>query len=221
MSGDTDKPTKRKRYSPDERRQMIIDASIKFFAEQGFDSSTHQLAKHIGVTQPLIYQYFPSKEDLISAVYAEMFQNRWSDEWDVILADRNRDLRDRLEDFYTRYCAVIHAPDWIRIFLYSGLKGGDITRRYAPIVEERAIRRICIEARDAFHLPSMDQAPLTNEEFEAAWMMHGGIFYYGVRRYVYGGNVGATTEQLVQSSVTLFMDGMSGVARSVGLLAKS
>lgn len=219
MPKDAEKQNKRKRFSPDERRRMIIDASIEFFAEHGFDISTHQLAKHIGVTQPLIYKYFPSKEDLIEAVYAKLFQNRWNDEWDGILADRNRPLRDRLEDFYTRYCTIIHAPEWIRIYLYSGLKDMDITRRYAPIVEERAIRRICIEARDAFKLPGLDHTPLTNEEFEAAWMMHGGIFYYGVRRYVYGGTVEATTEELVRSSVTLFMDGLSGVAKSAGLKA--
>ncbi len=217
MPEDAATPKKRKRYSPEERRRMIVEGAIEFFAENGFDGSTHQLAKYIGVTQPLIYQYFPSKEDLIEAVYSELFQGRWNDEWDGILADRSRSLEDRLTDFYQRYCAVIHAPDWIRVFLYSGLKEMDITQRYAPLVEERAIRRICIEARDAFGLPGLDKVPLSHEEFEAAWMLHGGIFYYGVRRFVYRVPVEASTEKLINASVKLYLEGVGGVAKSIGL----
>ncbi|MCR5857511.1 TetR/AcrR family transcriptional regulator [Mesorhizobium sp. J428] len=92
----------RKRYAPSERRRMILDGAISFFAEYGLDGSTHLLAKHLGVTQPLIYQYFPSKEDLIDAVYEEVFRGRWSSRWDTLLADRARPLEERLNAFFVQ-----------------------------------------------------------------------------------------------------------------------
>lgn len=196
---------------------MIIDGAIDFFAANGFDGSTHQLASYLGVTQPLIYQYFPTKEDLIEAVYQNLFQNRWNDEWDGIISDRSRPLKERLIDFYTRYCSVIHSPEWIRVFLYSGLKNMEINLRYAPLVEERAIRRMCIEARDTNNLPGLDKIPLSHEEFEAVWTMHGGIFYYGVRRYVYRVPVEADTDELINGAVTAFLEGFPGLAKQVGL----
>ncbi len=216
---DTKPKAKRQRFSPEERRRMILEGAIEFFAENGFDGSTHQLAHFLGVTQPLIYKYYPTKEDLIDAVYEDLFQNRWNDEWDGILSDRSRPIKERLVDFYTRYCEVIHSPDWIRVFLYSGLKNMEINQRYAPLVEERAIRRVCIEARDANNLPGLDKIPLANEEFEAVWTMHGGIFYYGVRRFVYRVPVSASTDELINGAVTTYLEGVQGLARQMGLTA--
>jgi len=209
--------TPRQRFSPQERQKMIIDGAIKFFAEHGFDGSTHQLAKFLGVTQPLIYQYFPTKEDLIDAAYQELFHSRWSDEWDGILADRSRPVEDRLQDFYERYCEVIHSPEWIRVFLYSGLKNLELVSRYTPMVEDRAIRRICIEAREGFGLPGLDKRPIEASEFEAVWTMHGGIFYYGVRRYVYNVPVEATRSELIRAAVGTFVKGYPGLMASLGV----
>ena len=62
-------PPKRKRLSSEARREDFINQAIEFFAEEGFESSTRGLAKKLGVTQPLLYRYFPSKNDLISEVY--------------------------------------------------------------------------------------------------------------------------------------------------------
>lgn len=209
----------RKRYLPENRRRMIVEGAIRFFAEHGFDGSTHQLASYIGVTQPLIYQYFPSKTNLIEAVYEQLFQDRWNDEWDAILSDRSRPIEDRLVDFYRRYAAVTHEPEWTRVFLYSGLRGLEINRRYSSIVGERAIRRICIEVRDAFGFDGLDKTPLSVAETEAAWMLHASVFYYGVRRFVYRTEVEARPDQLVRTAVRLYLRGIAGVAEANGLNA--
>lgn len=210
-------PTPRKRLSPEDRRKSIVTGAIAFFAEHGLDGSTHQLAKYLNVTQPLIYQYFPSKEDLIDAVYEDLFQGRWNDKWDTILADRSRTLRDRLIDFYGQYFQVMHAPEWIRIYLYSGLRNLELNRRYNPIIEERVIRRICIEIRDSLNLPGLDRAALTEAEFEAVWTLHGGLFYYGVRRYIYKLATSRDTDAVIRGGVTCFLAGMAALAEEIGL----
>ncbi len=209
----------RKRYAPSERRRMILDGAISFFAEYGLDGSTHLLAKHLGVTQPLIYQYFPSKEDLIDAVYEEVFRGRWSSRWDTLLADRARPLEERLNAFFVQYCAVSHAPEWMRIYLFSGLRNLELNKRYNPIIEERVIARLCREVRASLGAPDFDEVPLTPQEQEATWILHGGIFYYGVRRYIYRVATSEDTEVMVRSAVTVYLEGMPALYRRLGLLA--
>ena len=51
------------------RREQIIEAAITLFAQRGFDgTSTRQIAGSIGITEGLIFHYFPTKADLLNAV---------------------------------------------------------------------------------------------------------------------------------------------------------
>ena len=61
-------PTK-KRMSGPERERMIALEAVRFFAEVGFDGDTRELARRVGVTQSLMYKYFPNKAALIDRVY--------------------------------------------------------------------------------------------------------------------------------------------------------
>ena len=87
-----------------------------------FDGGTRDLAKTIGVTQPLIYNYFPTKEDLIREVYQSVYVGRWRSEWNDLISDTTVSLKKRLVDFYIDFAEVIYSPDWLRIYLFSGLK---------------------------------------------------------------------------------------------------
>ena len=59
---------KQKRLSPEDRRQEFVRKATEFFSEEGFNGGTRELARRLGVTQPLLYRYFPSKEELIKEV---------------------------------------------------------------------------------------------------------------------------------------------------------
>jgi AcrR family transcriptional regulator len=53
----------------DEVRKKIVDAAYGFFLRQGYHATTMgEIAASLGVTKPALYQYFPGKEDLYSAV---------------------------------------------------------------------------------------------------------------------------------------------------------
>lgn len=210
---DIGKRLPRKRFSPDERRKLILDGAIHFFAEHGIDGSTHQLAKELNITQPLIYQYFPNKEYLIDAVYDELFNGRWNPEWDTLLKDRTRPLSLRLLQFYSEYSQVIQAPEWIRIYLDSGLKHLQLNRRYNTIIEQSVIHRICDEMRVSLGLPDLDDLPITDAEFEAVWTMHGGLFYHGVRKHVYKLETTRDYEAVIADIVEGFVVGFEVVVR--------
>ncbi len=42
--------------------------TTEFFADEGFNGDTRELARRLGVAQPLLYRDFPSKDDLIKEV---------------------------------------------------------------------------------------------------------------------------------------------------------
>jgi len=195
----------RRRLPSAERRQEFVTKAIEFFAEEGFDSSTRRLAKKLGVTQPLLYRYFPSKEDLIQEVYQAVYVNRWRPEWPAILSDRSRPLRERLNTFYRSYTDVIFDRTWLRIYLFSGLRGIEINRRYMGLVRERILEPIIAEALAAAgHAPR----PATEEEVEYAWVVHSGLFYLGVRQLIYDSPIGVEKDRVIEDAVEAMLSGL-------------
>lgn len=56
------------RHEPSDRREEILDAATRLFAELGFsDAVTQLLADRLGVGKGTIYRYFPSKKELFLA----------------------------------------------------------------------------------------------------------------------------------------------------------
>ena len=115
--------TSKRRLSPDARRDMIVDAAVRYFAEVGFSGSTRDLAKRIGVTQPLLYKYFATKVELAEAVFARVYLDRLDPDWPRLLIDRTRPLEERLTTFYRAYTGAIFTYEWMRIFMWAGLDG--------------------------------------------------------------------------------------------------
>src|SRR5258708_9987855 len=105
----TPKParTKQKRLSPEDRRQEFVSKATEFFSEEGFGGGTRDLARRLGVTQPLLYRSFPSQDDLIKKVYRTVYLEPLDTGWEKPLADRSRPIRERLREFYNGYTDVI------------------------------------------------------------------------------------------------------------------
>jgi AcrR family transcriptional regulator len=200
---------KQRRLSPDDRRKEFVAKATEFFSEEGFGGGTRDLARKLGVTQPLLYRYFPSKDDLIKEVYRTVYLEPLDTGWETLLMDRARPLRDRLQEFYGNYTNVIFTRKWIRIYLYSGLKGLDINRWYVGVVRDKILTRIVVECRHQAGLDAQNRP--TAPELEMAWVFHSGIFYYGVRKYIYESPVLDNKEQMICNAVDAFLAGYEQV----------
>lgn len=56
-----------------DKRTAIIKAALKLFTERGFQgTSTAQISKDAGVATGTLFNYFPTKEDLINNLYFEV-----------------------------------------------------------------------------------------------------------------------------------------------------
>ena len=65
-----------------DRRQQIIDAASELFGKQGYHGTRMtDIADYIGVTKPVVYRYFDSKEKL----FAEWFEEVITDEYDQLI----------------------------------------------------------------------------------------------------------------------------------------
>ncbi len=60
------------RLGVDERRRQLLDAGARLFAQSSFEEiSMRQIAEAAGVSKPLLYHYFPSKNELFIAAMTD------------------------------------------------------------------------------------------------------------------------------------------------------
>jgi AcrR family transcriptional regulator len=211
----------RRRLPRAERERHIVEEAVRFFAEAGFGGDTRELAKRAQVTHALLFRYFPSKEALIERVYREVYLGRWNPAWEQIILDRSQPLRERLVRFYLLYARTILSYEFVRLLMFSGLRGASMTRRWFARVAQRIVKPICREIRLAHGLPDFDRVPPTTTEVELVWGVNSRIFYFGVRKYIYGMPVPRNLEQLIQAEVYTFFDGVGRTLEDLVLPARA
>ncbi|MFZ9734822.1 MAG: TetR/AcrR family transcriptional regulator [Burkholderiaceae bacterium] len=197
------------RLSPDIRKQQILEAAISYFAEVGFAGQTRELSRRIGVSQPLLYRYFPSKNDLINEVFDAVFMKKWDPLWIHDLKDRSVPLRDRLTRFYSQYAHSTYRPEWIRIYMFAGLAGMGLNRNYLDFVRKQLLVVVAEELRHALLTRhARTKAPkISAREIEMVWNLHGSMFYWAVRRNIFGIKAPAPFELRTGDAVDLFLAG--------------
>ena len=193
------------------RENQIVNGAIAFFAEMGFSGQTRELASRLGITQPLLYRYFPTKRDLIKKVFDEVYLSQMNTDWTAMLTDRGRPLQDRLCEFYRAYSEATYRYEWIRIYMFSALMGEQLNRRYIKLVEKRILAPICIELRHYCGVPDADEAPVSQQELDYVWVMHGGLFYYAIRKHIYHARVSKDFSKVVSHAVATMLEGSKAV----------
>lgn len=199
------------RLSGAEREKHIAQEAVRYFAEVGFVGDTRELAQRLGVTQSLLYKYFPNKEALINRVYEEVYLGRWNPFWETVVRDRSIPLQERLTRHYIEYAKAALTRDWVRIFMFSGLRGEDINRKYLNILRERILEPIAIELRHELGLPDVSQVPLKNTEIELVWSINARIFYFGQRQWIFDVPLESDLDELIRLTIEHFMAGARAV----------
>lgn len=212
----TVKPVKAKvRLSAQEREQQIAQGAVEFFSEVGFSGDTRQLASRLNVTQSLLYKYFPNKEALIERVYQEVYIGRWDPFWESIIRDQSLPMEQRLNTLYIAYAKTALNRDWVRIFMFSGLRGERINRKYLDMLRARILEPIAQELRKEFGLPGVAEIPLKNSEVELVWSINARIFYFGQRRWIFDVPIEDNLEEMIRLTIAHFMAGARVVMPSL------
>ena len=207
----------RPRVTAAEREALILSEAVKFFAEVGFSGDTRELARRAHVTHPLLYKYFSSKETLLERVYEAVYLGRWNPEWEKLIVNREMTVRQRMTLFYIAFSSVILEWEWVRLFMFFGLRGADINQRWFSLIRERLVLPFCAELRHELKLPPIHLIAPTVSELELVQGISTRIFAFGIRQHIYGmplpgdGNIST----LIKSEIDAFFEGIGPTLKNL------
>jgi AcrR family transcriptional regulator len=141
----------RTRLPAEERRAAVLEAACGIFCRGTYrGTTTAEIAKHAGVTEPVLYRHFSSKRDLYLACLAEA----WDDTrrmWDGAIADEpdptlwlaamggsyvsTKDRRGQLAHLWLQALTEVSDDPEIRKFVRRQLQG---VHRYVADVMRRS-----------------------------------------------------------------------------------
>ena len=90
------------RPKSEDKRNAILDAATRLFAERGLAAApTSEISKRASIAEGTLFTYFPTKDDLINALYRGIKLELA----DAVMSDfpRKKNVRTRLRHVWDRY----------------------------------------------------------------------------------------------------------------------
>jgi TetR/AcrR family transcriptional regulator, fatty acid metabolism regulator protein len=154
----------------DDKRRLILDAAVRVFARQGYESSrVGDVAKEAGVAYGLVYHYFGSKDAVLEAVFR--------DQWGRLLAAvalAEQTVETAPEQLALVVKIVLRAwrddPDLVRLLVREITRSPHIHDELDEIGQAFAsLERIVVRGQEEGSFRA-DLDPQI-----AAWMLYGGL----------------------------------------------
>jgi AcrR family transcriptional regulator len=147
--------------------EEILQAAVGLFARKGFEAtSTREIVEAAGVTKPMLYYYFKSKEGLCEAVLARFLSQFYSRLRAVI--DEQRSPRDALVEVVWVHLDYCRANRDFAKFFYSVFFGPDenplhtvileSTKPGSELVHESATKAATADLIDATKIEALETA---------------------------------------------------------------
>ena len=132
------------RLSADERRVEVVEAAVKAFASGGLHgTSTEEIARLAGVSQPYLFRLFGTKRDLFLAALERMFarlEHELNDAADKPLVDMPYDYSPVLASIGQRYGKLLQDQSLLRLQLHGFAACDDpeirafVRRRFSDLI---------------------------------------------------------------------------------------
>src|SRR4051794_33270804 len=126
--------TQRKRLPAAQRRQLLLDAAARAFAERGYQGAAMDvIARDAGVTVPVLYDHFPSKAQL----YGELVEVHYASLREIWFrhAASGRPVQDWLGPAIAEWFGYVKAHPFAGRMLFH-----EATRDQDAYVAHRAIQ---------------------------------------------------------------------------------
>jgi AcrR family transcriptional regulator len=194
------------RMKGDQRRAAIVAEAIRLFAEKGFrGATTRELARSLGVTEPVLYQHFKTKRDLYTAIIETKAREGMEKSTALQLYSKGDDDRA----FFSELARLIltnfdQDPAYMRLLLFSALERHELASlffrqqvlQFFNVIAGYIRRR---ERAGAFR--SVDPQV-------AARSFIGMVSYHGQIRLLFDADLRMSRQKLVDQIVTSFLDGL-------------
>ncbi len=120
-----------RRLPTSERREQIVGAAMRCFAERGFEgTTTRMLAKAAGVSEGLIFRHFPTKKSLYRAIIARRITEGPAGLMPAQAAERGDDRAVLSSIASTLLARVGKDPSFMRLLFFSALEGAPLSRMF-------------------------------------------------------------------------------------------
>jgi TetR/AcrR family transcriptional regulator len=196
------------RLTGQERRAAIIDAAINCFAQNGFRGvTTRELAQSAGVSEPVLYDHFPSKRDLYNAIIEKIATDSQESfaNWPGNLPAGSDD-----REFFTALGASIldwheRNPSYVRLLMFSALEGHEFGEIFFERHSEQFCHALAGHIRERIEAGALrDVDPMLATQHFIGVVMHFGIHCSISRK----GAECAPREAVLPTMVDIFLKGI-------------
>ena len=187
-----------KKRDTSQKRESILIAAMQAFSDDGYDkTSMDQIAEKAGASKRTVYNHFPSKELLFSAVidkFAEETKNL-----KLIRYEVERSLEEQLGDFVEAELSLTNNETWmgfIKVLLTMFIRDPDMARK--SMLKHATGEDTLVTWLQA----AMDDGKLIIRNVQLAakvfWSMIGGAFTWPA---LYQGSIEAKTVKLLKKEL--------------------
>jgi AcrR family transcriptional regulator len=127
-----------RRQQAEERREQILDAALRVFAQKGYAGATmRDIAREVGITEGLIYHYFESKEHLMHTCWRE---RTWRAHMERILAhSEGKPLADVLRELVRNFLETLYENrNMVQMCLSEMTRTPDMANDFAEKIEDNS-----------------------------------------------------------------------------------
>ncbi len=188
-----------------DRQAGLISAAASLFATNGFKgTTTKEIAKAAGVSEALLFKYFPTKRALYAAILAERAQYSGLREAAEEAANKQDDTRlfTLLASYRIRKGAD---PTLLRLLLFSALEGHELSdmffRQQYSVFYDLLSSHIARRIEDGTFRPV--------DPLLAARAFFGIIVHHRLLHDIFGLPMHRTHEDTVEEYVSLFLNGLA------------
>jgi AcrR family transcriptional regulator len=189
-----------------EREAQMLEVAERVFSARGIQAATmDEIAEHVGVTKPLIYDYFGSKEGLLAATIERargQLMGALVDSW---LSEPSAPVRDRVAGVVHAFFAFIDAHEAAFALLRTE---GALIGEAAESVERIRQQTAKAFAEGLRSIPAFAGLPATRVTAMAEILI-GGCERLAVWRSTHPG---MTADEATDLVVTTIWDGLATVA---------
>jgi len=196
--------TKSLRSSGQERQTSIIASAASLFAAKGFSgTTTKEIAKTAGVSEALVFKYFPTKRALYAAILAEKAQ--FSELLEAVEEAANKKDDDRVFTLLASYRIRRGAdPTLLRLLLFSALERHELSEMFF-----QKQYRVFYDFLAGYVRKRIEDGEFQSvDPLLAARAFFGIIVHHRLLHEIFGVPAHHSPEDTVATYVTLFLGGL-------------
>jgi AcrR family transcriptional regulator len=195
--------------SAEGRREHILKGAMQLFAKNGFrGTTTREIAQRLGISEALMFKYFPSKE----ALYWAIIQKRTDGSEEMLFPKEAIQAKDDRQVFQAIASYLIRKnredPTFMRLLLYSALERHDLSSIFFENHAAERTRLLSRYIRQRIKEKVFKNVP----PMVAARAFIGMVIHYVLAEEIYGMKSLSRFSQkkVVDTLVDAFLNGLKG-----------